>query len=113
MTASLDGKHNAYLMQDSFDAVLRTLDCAFSLPALSRRMTYTEHAILLSYTMANTSTDSWCKCATSRSFCIDANQGVARHLEQSQHAFAVIYPSDWQVQLLLKGLHHALPLLCA
>lgn len=107
-TASLHGKRNAYLTQDRLYAVLRALDCACSLPALSRFLTYTEHAILLWYTMANTST-----FATSRSFCIDANQGVARHLEQTQHAFAVIYPSDWQVQLLLKGLHHALPLLCA
>jgi hypothetical protein len=43
---------------------------------------------------------------------MDTYQGVVRHLEQSQHAFAVIYASDWQVQLLLEGLHHALPLLC-
>ncbi len=43
---------------------------------------------------------------------VSTYQGVLNHLEQSQHAFAVIYPSDWQVQLFLEGLHHALPLLC-
>lgn len=33
------------------------------------------------------------------------------YLEGCKHSFAVIYPSHWQVQLLLESVHHSFPFL--
>ena len=33
------------------------------------------------------------------------------HLQPSQHALRVVYFGDWEVQVVLEGVHHPLPLL--
>ena len=116
MTASLDGTRNACLTQNRLYTVQRALNFAYSLTALNsekkrkdcafRRqvnekpsiilgcpglnclMLRTEHAKLLSHSMANTSTDSW-EMRTSQEVCVHgATLSVLIHIGELEETLS-------------------------